>query len=99
MFTYLFGPGGTISASATQHPFTMAFGGGVDLNLGRTLPSRLAELDSVVTRYTNPLTSTNNQNNFRYLGRIVSNSAANDRLTVQALTAKVEGGVLSYPTP
>jgi hypothetical protein len=63
--------GGTISASATQHPFTMAFGGGVDLNLGKNVALRPAELDYVLTRYTNPLTLTNNQNSFRYLGGIV----------------------------
>jgi hypothetical protein len=60
--------GGTISGSGTQHPFTIAFGGGVDLNLGKNVALRLAELDYVLTRYTNPLTSTNNQNSFRYLG-------------------------------
>jgi hypothetical protein len=63
--------GGTINKSSTQHPFTMAFGGGLDVSLGRHVALRLAELDYVLTRYTNPLTQTNNQNNFRYLGGIV----------------------------
>ncbi len=63
--------GGKASGDGTQHPFTMAFGGGVDLNTGKHIAFRLGELDYVLTRYTNPFTSTNNQNNFRYLGGIV----------------------------
>jgi len=63
--------GGTINAVATQHPFTMAFGGGLDVNVNKHVAVRLGELDYVLTRYTNPITSTNNQNNFRYLGGIV----------------------------
>ena len=63
--------GGTVNASASQHPFTMAFGGGIDLNLNKHVALRLGEMDWVLTRYTNPLTDTNNQNSFRYLGGIV----------------------------
>jgi hypothetical protein len=63
--------GGTVNASASQHPFTMAFGGGIDLNLNKHVAVRLAELDWVLTRYTNPFTNTNNQNSFRYLGGVV----------------------------
>jgi len=63
--------GGTIQASGTQHPFTMALGGGLDLSMGKHMSIRLGELDYVLTRYTNPLTDTNNQNNFRYLGGVV----------------------------
>jgi hypothetical protein len=55
----------------TQHPFTMAFGGGLDVNVGKHFALRLAELDYVLTRYTNILTDTNNQNNFRYVGGVV----------------------------
>lgn len=63
--------GGTIKGSGTQHPFTMAFGGGLDLNLTKNVALRLGELDWILTRYTNPITDTNNQNNFRYQGGIV----------------------------
>jgi hypothetical protein len=63
--------GGTISVSGTQHPFTMAVGGGVDLNLSKLLAVRLGEVDYVLTRFTNPFTNTNNQNNYRYVGGIV----------------------------
>jgi hypothetical protein len=63
--------GGTIQASGTQHPFSMMVGGGLDLNLNKTIALRLGEVDYMLTRYTNPIISTNNQNNFRYLGGIV----------------------------
>lgn len=62
--------GGTISVPS-QHPFTMAAGGGVDLTVSHRLAIRLGEFDYVLTRYTNPLTSTNNQNNFRYTGGVI----------------------------
>ena len=63
--------GGTLQLSGTQHPFTMAVGGGFDVNISKVIALRLAEVDYVLTRYTNPLTSTNNQNNFRYVGGII----------------------------
>jgi len=63
--------GGVASKSGSQHPFTMAIGGGLDVNAGKHVAFRLAELDYVLTRFTNPFTQTNNQNNFRYLGGIV----------------------------
>ena len=58
--------GGTINASGTQHPFTMAVGGGLDININHNFALRPVEVDYVLTRYTNPFTNTNNQNNFRY---------------------------------
>jgi hypothetical protein len=63
--------GGTISVNGTQHPFTMAVGGGVDFNLGKLIAIRLGEVDYFLTRYTNPFTNTNNQNSFRYAGGVV----------------------------
>jgi hypothetical protein len=62
--------GGTI-ATPSQHPFTLAAGGGVDVSVSKHLALRLGEFDYVLTRFTNPLTSTNNQNNFRYVGGVV----------------------------
>ena len=62
--------GGTLS-TPSQHPFTLAAGGGVDLTVSHRLAIRLGEFDYVLTRYTNPLTSTNNQNNFRYCGGVI----------------------------
>ena len=63
--------GGTISASGTQHPFTMAFGGGLDVHINHNFSIRPIELDWILSRYTNPITSTNNQNNFRYTAGVV----------------------------
>jgi len=69
--TQIVNAGGTINVSGTQHPFTMLVGGGVDLDLTHHIALRLVDLDYVLTRYTNPLTSTNNQNSFRYVGGII----------------------------
>ena len=63
--------GGKIDASETQHPFTMAVGGGLDININRHVALRIAQADWVLTRYTNPWTNTNNQNSFRYLAGLV----------------------------
>ena len=49
----------------------MAVGGGLDINLSENVAIRVAEFDYFLTRYTNSITSTNNQNNFRYLFGIV----------------------------
>lgn len=54
------------NVSGTQHPFTMAVGGGLDIKLSENFSIRPVEVDYVLSRYTNPLTSTNNQNSFRY---------------------------------
>jgi hypothetical protein len=63
--------GGTVTLSPTQHPFTMAAGGGLDISISHSVSIRPFEADYVLTRYTNPLTSTNNQNNYRYVGGVV----------------------------
>jgi hypothetical protein len=63
--------GGNISKTPTQHPLTIAFGGGIDIAVAKHIAIRPGEIDYVLTRYTNPLTSTNNQNNFRYCGGFV----------------------------
>ena len=63
--------GGTISRTSTDHPFTMALGGGVDVAVSDRFSIRLAEVDYVLSLYSNPLTSTSQQNNFRYCGGLV----------------------------
>ncbi len=63
--------GQTNEGSGTQHPFTMALGGGIDVVVTKNVAFRLGEFDYMLTRYTNPFTNTNNQNNFRYLGGMV----------------------------
>ena len=62
--------GGTLNL-ATQHPFTMALGAGIDIDIVKGIAVRPAEFDYVLSRYSNPLTSTGNQNNFRYCGGLV----------------------------
>ena len=64
------GVGGNV-AGGTQHPFTMAFGGGLDVKVSKNVAIRPVEIDWILTRYTNPYTLTNNQNNFRYTAGIV----------------------------
>jgi opacity protein-like surface antigen len=63
--------GGSLNVTGSQHPFAMSVGGGVDFNVGKHFAIRAAELDYFLTRFTNPVTSTNNQNNFRYLAGVV----------------------------
>ena len=63
--------GGTVNVSGTQHPFTMAIGGGIDINLSKSIAFRPVEIDYALTRYSNPLTNVNNQNHFRYVAGIV----------------------------
>lgn len=62
--------GGAV-AVGSQHPFTLALGGGLDVDAGKHVSIRLGEFDYVLSRYSNPLTSTSNQNNFRYCGGLV----------------------------
>jgi hypothetical protein len=63
--------GGTIAAAPTQHPYTMAVGGGLDINLSSHVALRPLEIDYVLTRYSNPITNVNNQNSFRYIGGLI----------------------------
>jgi hypothetical protein len=44
----------------------MAFGGGVDIPINKVLSLRPAQIDYLLTRFSNPFTKTNNQNTFRY---------------------------------
>ena len=63
--------GGNAAYNPNQHPFTMAVGGGLDVSVSKNVALRLAQMDWVLTRYTNTFTNTNNQNSFRYLGGVV----------------------------
>jgi len=63
--------GGTVTISGTQHPFTLAVGGGLDISVSKKISIRPGEVDYVLSRYSNPLTNTNNQNNFRYCGGVI----------------------------
>jgi hypothetical protein len=63
--------GGTIAATPTQHPFTMAVGGGIDIKLSTHFALRPVEIDYLLSRYSNPITNVNNQNSFRYLAGVI----------------------------
>jgi len=63
-------PGSTFHFQGNQNPFSLAVGGGIDLPVSHVIAIRVAELDYVLTRLTNPITSTNNQNNFRYVAGV-----------------------------
>jgi hypothetical protein len=60
-----------VSKAPTSDAFSMTFGGGVDVPVSHTISIRPAEFDYFLTRFSNPLTGTNNQNNFRYSAGIV----------------------------
>ena len=49
----------------------MAVGGGVDVAISHHFAIRPGEFNYVLTRYSNPLTSTTNQHNFRYSGGLI----------------------------
>ena len=44
---------GTISRTPTQHPFTLAAGGGLDIRISSHVTFRPGEFDYVLSRYTN----------------------------------------------
>ncbi len=54
-------------STEAQHPFAMAFGGGLDIAINKHFAVRVAECDWLLTRFTNIWTNTNNQNSFRFL--------------------------------
>ena len=55
-----------INKAPTAEAFAMSFGGGVDIPINHHVSFRPAEFSYLLTRFSNPLTKTNNQNNFRY---------------------------------
>ena len=65
---------GDLPPAGTQNTFAMVAGGGLDLRLSKKVAIRLAEVDYVMTRFTNQLSLATNQNNVRYLAGIVFRS-------------------------
>ena len=53
------------SKAPTGNAFAMAFGGGVDIPINRTISIRPGEFDYLLTRFSNPFTN-GHQNNLRY---------------------------------
>jgi Outer membrane protein beta-barrel domain len=55
-----------VSKKPASDAFAMEFGGGLDIPINHIITFRPAEVDYLLTRFSNPFTGTNNQNNFRY---------------------------------
>ena len=60
----------SFKTSPADDAFAMAFGGGVDIPIGHVVSFRPAEIDYLLTRFTNPFANSN-QNNFRYSAGLV----------------------------
>jgi hypothetical protein len=60
-----------ITKAPTAEAFAMDFGGGVDIPINKVISFRPAQIDYLLTRFSNPLSKTSNQNNFRYSVGIV----------------------------
>jgi hypothetical protein len=54
------------SKGPTADAFAMEFGGGIDIPVHKHIQFRPAEIDYLLTRFSNQFTKTNNQNTFRY---------------------------------
>jgi hypothetical protein len=63
--------GCTISKAPTAEAFALEVGGGVDIPLGKHFAIRPAEVDYLMTRFSNVFTGTSNQGNFRYSAGVV----------------------------
>jgi hypothetical protein len=63
----------SFSGKPASDAFAMMFGGGIDIPINHVVTFRPAEVDYLLTRFSNPLTGTNNQNNFRYAVGVVFN--------------------------
>jgi opacity protein-like surface antigen len=60
------------SVNPSNNGFAMAAGGGLDIKVARVVAIRLAEFDYLLTRFGNPITHNNpNQNSFRYNAGVV----------------------------
>ena len=63
--------GCNFSKAPASGAFAMDFGGGVDIPVHKNVSIRPAQFDYLLTRFHNPFTGDNNQNNFRYSAGIV----------------------------
>jgi hypothetical protein len=62
---------GITGAAPAENAFALATGGGFDVYVSRHIAIRPAQLDYLMTRFTNPLVGQQSQNNFRYQAGIV----------------------------
>jgi len=64
--------GGSCSVKApTGNTFALDFGGGLDIPLNKSISFRPVEIDYMLTRFSNGLTGSGNQNNFHYSAGLV----------------------------
>jgi Outer membrane protein beta-barrel domain len=61
----------SFSKEPSADAFAMAVGGGIDIPINKTISFRPGEVDYFLTRFENPFSGSNNQNNFRYSAGIV----------------------------
>ncbi len=59
-----------VTGAPSANAFAMALGGGVDIPVSELISIRVGQLDYLLTRFSNPV-ATNNQNNFRYSAGVV----------------------------
>ncbi len=70
-FFNLYQEAGLTGAAPATNAFALATGGGFDVYVTKHIAIRPAQLDYLMTRFTNPLTGQNSQNNFRYQAGVV----------------------------
>lgn len=69
VYANLFTASGSIGTAPSGNCFAMAFGGGVDFPVSKSIAIRPGEVDYVLTRFNNSVTG--NQSNFRYQAGVV----------------------------
>jgi len=69
VYANLFTASGAVGTAPSGNCFAMAFGGGVDFPVTKSIAIRPAEVDYVLTRFNNSVTG--NQSNFRYQAGVV----------------------------
>jgi hypothetical protein len=57
---------GTLSKAPTSEAFALLVGGGIDIPINKMVSFRPGEISYLLTRFSNPLSGTGNQNNLRY---------------------------------
>ena len=61
----------SLSGAPASNTFAMEFGGGLDIPITKTISFKPAEIDYLLTRFSNPLSGRNNQSNFRYSAGVI----------------------------
>ena len=86
------------SKTPAEDAFAMAFGGGADIPIGKRVELRPAEIDYLLTRFTNQFSNTN-QNNFRYSAGLVFNFGIPPSIPPKAACTAGPSEVLPWAGP